>query len=195
MGLETQTDEQAVASSVEDPDAFVLIFDRHFDRIAGYLSRRAPASRVEELTSEVFVRAFKGRRRYDPDKADVLPWLYGIATNVLRESAREERRFLALIDRVATSGLGSLSVFSGERATTLAPQIASALGRLAADEREPLFLYALADLDYRQIAEALDIPVGTVKSRINRARGRLRQELAEAVAPPQLFKEEGISNG
>lgn len=195
MSLHHKSDAEVLSSSVEDPEAFLLVFDRHFDRIAGYMARRASASEVEELASEVFLRAFASRRRFDRSRADVLPWLYGIATNVLRENRRRERHELELVARMEAVARGG----SGTEATNadgpLAPRVAGALLSLSSKEREPLLLYALADLDYGQIAEALDVPLGTVKSRINQARNRLRRELGETGGMPPRLIEKGLGNG
>ena len=184
MGLERQSDSELLVSSVEDADAFLVVFERHFDRIAGYVGRRAGVAHSEELVSEVFARAFAHRRRYDPTKADVLAWLYGIATNVLREHFRESRRELALADKMQAY-TGGATTADADDGSPRVPLIVEAVRGLSAKDREPLFLYALADLDYQQIANALNVPVGTVRSRINRARGHLRRQLKEAWPIPR----------
>jgi len=203
MTSELRTDSELLASSVANPEAFLGLFERHFDRIAEYVARRAGGGAGDELASEVFVRAFADRRRYDPNRADVLPWLYGIATNVLREHFRESRRELALAEKLSTEVAAGAAVASSRSDDDLASRVGVAMRELSAKDREPLLLYALGDLDYQEIADALTVPIGTVRSRINRARAQLRQLLddsakttrAAAVTAPRLLAREGTSNG
>src|SRR6266536_4950671 len=96
-----RTDAEVLADSRAEPRAFMVIFDRHFAAIAGYLGRRLRWSVAEELTAEVFATAFAGRVRYDVRRADALPWLYGISANLLRAHARREERELELLARTA----------------------------------------------------------------------------------------------
>lgn len=194
MNLTQRSDEEVLVLSVENPEAFLVIFDRHFDRIAAYLARRSDAAQVDELSSEVFVRAFAHRRRFARERAEVVAWLYGIATNVLRENWRAERRQLELVARAKAIARGVRPAATTDEGLSM-PLVASAIARLAANEREPLLLYALADLDYAQIAAALEVPVGTVKSRINRAREHLRRDLADSEIAARHLTKEGISDG
>jgi DNA-directed RNA polymerase specialized sigma24 family protein len=127
VSLHQQSDAEVLSSSIEDPEAFLPIFDRHFDRIAGYIARRTSVSWVEELVSEVFVRAFANRRQFDRSRADVLPWLYGIATNVLRENRRRERRELELLARMEAAASGRVGTEATNGDSPLAPRVASAL--------------------------------------------------------------------
>lgn len=193
MNLSQRSDEEVLAFSVNDPDAFLMILDRHFDRMGAYIARRSEPSRAEELTTEVFVRAFANRRRYRRGTGEVLAWLYGIATNVLREARREKRRELDLLARIEATAQDERSPGPNDRA--IGPVVASALLGLSEHEREPLLLYALADLDYAQIAAALDAPVGTIKSRMNRAREHLRRQLDQAAAVQQRAMKEGVQDG
>src|SRR5579859_3907447 len=86
------TDSEAIAASVNDPPRFALVFERHYQAIWTYLARRVGAALAEELVSETFVRAFAGRDGYDGAYENARPWLYGIATNLLRKHARSEER-------------------------------------------------------------------------------------------------------
>jgi len=152
----------------------VTIFDRHFDAIRGYIARRLGAEAAADLTAETFMRAFDSRKRYDLTRPDALPWLYGIASHVLRRHARDEQRRLRAYARVATEP--QQTARDGELVDA---DIAAALAAIRPAEREVLFLYAWADLGYEEIAHALDIPVGTVRSRLARARAHA----AAAFAP------------
>jgi RNA polymerase sigma-70 factor (ECF subfamily) len=182
-GLPTSCDDRdAIAASLHDPARFAVIFDRHYEEIWAYLSRRVGRGLAEELASETFVRAFAGRNGYDPAYPDARAWLYGIATNLLRKHARtEERRrrayaralerdeFSADLDAVA----GRVDAFAGARV------MAAALARLAPADRDTLLLFALTELDYEGVALATGVPVGTVRSRLHRVRRHLRAALPE----------------
>jgi RNA polymerase sigma-70 factor (ECF subfamily) len=152
------------------------LFDRHFDAIHGYVQRRVGRSLADEIAAETFSRAFDRRRRYDTSRENARAWLLGIAANILRRHWRSERRRLAAYAR---SGGRDESELSGP----LAAELAAAVKALPLREREPLLLLAWADLSYDEIAQALDIPVGTVRSRISRARARLRGPQLDSYRP------------
>jgi RNA polymerase sigma-70 factor (ECF subfamily) len=160
-------DRDAVAASLHDPGRFAVVFDRHYEEIWSYLSRRAGGALADELASETFVRAFAGRAGYDLAYPDARPWLYGIATNLLRKHARtEERRcraYARALERDEFSGdvdavAGRIDAVAGARVA------AAALSRLAPADRDTLLLFALTDLDYEGVARATGVPVGTVRS-------------------------------
>jgi RNA polymerase sigma factor (sigma-70 family) len=160
------TDAQAIDASLADPEAFTPLFDRHFDAVHGYAQRRVGRDLADEVAAETFMRAFDQRRRYDLSREDARPWLLGIAANLLRRHWRSERRRLDAYSRSAGRE-------HGELAGPVAAELAAALKALPRREREALLLFAWADLSYDQIAVALGVPVGTVRSRISRGRGRL----------------------
>jgi RNA polymerase sigma factor (sigma-70 family) len=181
----TTTDADAISDSLRDPGAFVTIFDRHFDAIRDYLARRLGDDAAADLTAETFTRAFDARRRYDLSHVDARPWLYGIASNVMRRHARDERRRFRAYAKLASQP------HVPERDTQrFSPEVAAALAALSAAEREVLFLFAWADLSYEDIARALGIPVGTVRSRLARARAHAAAELT-----PQIARAEETVNG
>lgn len=187
----TWTDAQAIAASLTDADAFEAIFDRHFATISRYLRRRLTHTIADELAAEVFTTAFAGRRSYDLDRPDALPWLYGIAANLLRRHAREEERELHAYSR---TGIDPVAASDGEPLERLLrrdlePTLAQALMNLEAGDREALLLFAWANLSYDDIAYALELPVGTVKSRLNRARGNVRASLAPRFTAPAPSEE------
>jgi RNA polymerase sigma factor (sigma-70 family) len=170
----TGSDADAISASLRDPGAFVTIFDRHFDAIRSYLARRLGVDAAADLAAETFTRAFDARKRYDVSHADALPWLYGIASNVMRRHARDERRRLRAYGRLA-----SQPQVPDRDGHFFSADVAGALAALSPVERDVLLLYAWADLSYEDIARALDVPIGTVRSRLARARARA----AEALAP------------
>jgi RNA polymerase sigma factor (sigma-70 family) len=174
------SDAAAIEESLEAPGSFAVVFDRHYDAIWGYLCRRAGAAIADELAGETFLRAFATRARYDPARGDAGPWLYGIATNLLRRHARTELRRRRAYARAAEPE----NVDDGfERADARLDAVArlsaaaAALERLSAADRETLLLFALSELDYAGIAIATGVPVGTVRSRLHRARREIRLEL------------------
>ena len=175
--LTTPTDAQTIAASLEDEARFALIFDRHFAAIHRYLHRRAGRELADDLAAETFTQAFDHRSGFDATREDARPWLFGIAANLMRHHRRAERRRLLAYVRTGVDPVSELdvdAVHDRVDAAALGPRVALALARLDARDREALLLLAWADLTYPQIAEALGTPVGTVRSRIHRARRRVR---------------------
>jgi len=177
----SESDANAIRTSLSRPDAFVAIFERHFDVIARYLRRRVDSVLADELAAEVFTIAFSRRESYDSAQPDARPWLYGIAASLLRGHARAEERELRALARTCVDPLRVSSARGrapGARpGTALEPELARVLAELAPQDREVLLLYAWGDLRSEEIADALDLPVGTVKSRLDRARRLVREAL------------------
>jgi RNA polymerase sigma-70 factor (ECF subfamily) len=174
-------DAAVVVASLREPQAFAAIFDRHWPRIHAFCTARAGAA-GEDVAAEAFRVAFARRARYDRAYPDARPWLYGIATNLLREHFRGAARGARALERSAALGAGDRAE-AGEplallEAQMLGPDLTAALGALPAADRDALLLRAWAELDYDEIARALDIPLGTVRSRLNRARRRVRDHIA-----------------
>jgi RNA polymerase sigma-70 factor (ECF subfamily) len=169
-----------IAASLTDPAQFGLIFDRHYDAIHRYLARRVGWDLAEDLTASVFLAAFQSRTRFRPNGQDARPWLYGIATNILRRHTRTEVRRLRAYGRVADPGAVQIdrdAIANRLDAQRAAAVISDALAQLPEAERSVLLLVAWADLSYEEVAVALDVPIGTVRSRLHRVRGRLRELL------------------
>jgi RNA polymerase sigma factor (sigma-70 family) len=164
------TDAKAIAASLSEPRAFVDVFDRHFDAIHRYLRRRVGDAIADELTAETFAQAFEHRKRYDRRRPDARPWLYGIAHNLLRHHYRDEERALRAYTR-------NVDLNTSDPPDVRDSELAELLAELSDGERDVLLLVAWAELEYAEVAEALGIPVGTVRSRLNRARGRIRELL------------------
>jgi len=183
--LEHATDAAVIRHSLATPPDFTLVFDRHFDAVHGYAQRRVGPDLAEEIAAETFARAFDRRRRYDFRHADARPWLLGIATNILRRHWRSERRRLDAYRRAASEGRPH------ELPAALGQEIVDALDSLPGRERDALLLLAWGDLTYEEIAVALDVPVGTVRSRLARARRRMRDVLGSPSQPnPSLAAKE-----
>jgi RNA polymerase sigma factor (sigma-70 family) len=180
----TPADSDAISASLSTPEAFAAVFDRHVDTIHGYLQRRVGRDLADELCSQTFLVAFDRRDRYDLSRPDAGPWLFGIATNLLRRHHRTEVRQLRAYARAAQDpvthpfdGVEERVDASGERR-----RLVEALSELSDEERDTLLLYAWAELSYAEIADALEVPVGTVRSRLARARARVREPLEAAGA-------------
>ena len=161
-----------IERSLADPTGFAVIFDRHFDAVHGYLSRRVGRSAADDLAASTFTLAFEHRRRFRSEATSARPWLLGIATNLLRNQRRAENRALQALRRLAPDDVTPAS--SGTEETTELGELLAGLDR---DQRNVLLLYAWEELSYEEIANALGIPVGTVRSRLARARARLRARL------------------
>jgi RNA polymerase sigma factor (sigma-70 family) len=177
------SDAAAIAASLESPTAFALVFERHHPVVHRYLARRVGRDLADELAAETFAVAFAKRGRYDVSVDDARPWLFGIATKLAHRHWRREERELRAYAR---TGVDPAAPSPAERVNARAdsaiagPAIAAALAALSTDERDVLLLYAWEELDQPEIAAALSIAHGTVKSRLHHARARVRQSLAAA---------------
>jgi len=181
--LEILDDAQIIAACDRDPERFRELFERHFPPTLAFLRRRVGSDIAEELAIETFALAYRRRASYDPRRGSARPWLLGIATNLLRRHRRTEGRMLLAFARTGTDPVLSddPEYEAAERradARTATPALALALADLRQGERDVLLLFAWADLTYPEIADALGIPVGTVRSRLSRARSRVRELLA-----------------
>lgn len=160
-----------------DRDAFGVLFERHAKLIYNYCFRRiGDWATAEDLVSIVFLEAWRHRERLQPEKG--LPWLLGIATNVIRNRRRSERRHAAALRRVPDPG--PEPDFAADAATQLDDArliggVLAAVSKLPRREQEVFVLCAGLDLSYEDAAVALGIPVGTVRSRLSRARRKLRE--------------------
>ncbi|HEY3833445.1 MAG TPA: RNA polymerase sigma factor [Acidimicrobiia bacterium] len=163
---------EATPPRTAEPDEFTAVFEQHFDAIHRYVARRLGTEAADDLAAQVFAEAFANRGKYRSERGEIRPWLFGIATNLIR---RHHRREQAAWRAYAKHGADPLGIDAQPRLDEVA--VAKALGTLHARDRDALLLFVWADLTYEEIGAVLDIPVGTVRSRINRARTRLRSEL------------------
>ncbi|HEX4343994.1 MAG TPA: RNA polymerase sigma factor [Solirubrobacteraceae bacterium] len=174
-------DGAVLARSVGEPAAFAAIYERHAGHVLRYVRRRLGDAVAEDATTEVFVRAFKQRGGYVARHPTALPWLLWLAGLVIADQARAERRRLKLIARVAAAGGAAVPQGSGTPASpAVAPDVVRALRRLSPADRETLLLVVWGELSYEEAATAAGVPVGTVRSRIARARRQLRDAIPEA---------------
>ncbi|WP_217554780.1 RNA polymerase sigma factor [Streptomyces sp. GbtcB6] len=143
---------------------------------------------AEDIMSATFLEAWRLRERVDPSGGSLRPWLLGIATNIARNHMRGNRRY-----RAAVSALAAMDTELGDHADDVAGRVdddrraAAALAALASlrrPEREVVILCLWEGLDYAAASQALDIPIGTVRSRLSRARTRLRKHTVDALDLP-----------
>ena len=181
-------DAQLIEKSIEEPEVFGAIFDRYFTTIYRFCVRRVGAVAGEDLAGDVFRWAFENRHRFDPTTGDCRPWLYRIANNFVRNAVRSSGRQAVAYDRWVvgegqdSSPLDAL-VAGGIDADRDLRAVAAALELQPPEEVETLLLFAWDGLAYAEIASVLDIPIGTVRSRISRIRRRLRDVLDTSLLP------------
>lgn len=190
------TDSEIIERSIEDPEAFSGIFERHVRPVGGYIRRRLGGEAVDDVLSETFLVAFRKRSSYDLAAHSALPWLLGIATRLVRSHrAMEARHWRNLQVSAAVSGepdpespyaASERRLDSAASLRQLSPRIAA----LSPRDRDTLLLYAWADLTYEQTADALGVPVGTVRSRLNRVRRKLAPEGAQTTRLTWMAKVE-----
>jgi RNA polymerase sigma-70 factor (ECF subfamily) len=190
----TPSDARAIEASITDPAAFAAVFDRHATTILRFLARRVEPADAENLLGEVFRVAFERRCSYDTAHDSARPWLYGIATNLVARHRRSEARRLRAMASLAARRADAHGDDVGERAADAVDAdqswglLVDAVNDLPDGERHALLLYAWEELSYEDVASALGVPVGTVRSRISRARARLR-----AARPPHHDTEESAT--
>jgi RNA polymerase sigma factor (sigma-70 family) len=168
-----RSDAAVVERSIADPQAFAVLFDRHFDQIHGYLTQRVGRDRADDLAATTFTVAFERRATFR-GQDNVRAWLFGIATNLLRNEWRAEQRAISALAQLTAA---ADPAEAGARAHR--DEVLQALARLDPDQREVVLLHAWEGLSYEEIAAAIGVPIGTVRSRLARARQRLRQLLAD----------------
>jgi RNA polymerase sigma factor (sigma-70 family) len=181
---EARSDAELLALAWREPEAFGVVFDRHFATIHRYLERRIGRDGADELSGEVFRIAFEQRKRFRPMHESALPWLYGLATNVLLKRWRGETRqarAVSRLDVISQNGHGDELEGIDDRVTAEAARtrILAALAQLPPGDRDVVVLVAWEELTYEEVAAALEIPLGTVRSRLNRARRTLRELLPD----------------
>jgi RNA polymerase sigma-70 factor (ECF subfamily) len=184
----------AVVASVDHPHRFEAVFEQYHRTIHEYLARSVGRDRADELPGDVFVAAFAARARYEPARGSVRAWLFGIAANIRRTRARSDVRGRRAWERVggerdAQEG-GFEVVEDGLDHGRRLASVTEFLRELSDTDRDVLVLYAWGQLTYPEIAQALGIELGTVRSRLARARARLRELIA---ASGEVLDGSGVS--
>lgn len=177
--METVSDAEVIARSLGDPGAFAIVYDRHAAVLYRFLVRRVGAGAADGVLGDVFRIAFERRAAFDRGRSAARPWLYGIATHLLAKHRRAEARRLRATAELAASRPPPVDAADRAAASLDARglwwRVADAISALPAGERDALLLHVWEELSYEEVAAALGIPIGTVRSRINRARTRLRE--------------------
>lgn len=193
------TDSEIIRRSIDHPAAFAELFERHARVIGAFAARRIGADIAEDILSETFLVAFRRRNSFDPAWDSAKPWLFGIASRLVKKHrGREAAQWRSLEasarreDHVLDDSTGAVADRADAEATVraLAPRIAA----LARRDRDTLLLYAWGDLTYEEIGRALGIPTGTVRSRLNRVRRQLSGGEPDGATSPDWW-EGGSING
>ncbi|MEV5432846.1 RNA polymerase sigma factor [Streptomyces sp. NPDC052701] len=178
-----------------DHDAFGDLFDAYARSVYNHAYRlTGDWAAAEDVVSLTFLDAWRLRARLDEEGGSLRPWLLGIATNVTRNTRRAARRHAAAVARLPREeAVGDFADEVADRMddTAQLALVRTALAKLRRAEREVLALCVWSQLDYAAAAEALGVPVGTVRSRLSRARAKL----AKHVKNPELAPERGQMRG
>lgn len=180
------TDAAIIRRMDGDPGLFAIVFDRYYLDIHAYVSRRLGRDLADDLAAETFLVAFRQWQRYDTSREWARPWLLGIASNLVAGHQRAEaRRYRALARADSALAEGPAEGYVDRITNRLDAQavrgrLAQALAGIAPADRDVLLLVAWADLTSDEAARALNIPQGTVRSRLHRARKKLQAALGGA---------------
>jgi RNA polymerase sigma-70 factor (ECF subfamily) len=163
---------------------FEELYSEQVSRVFSFLARRVGADLAEDLTAQVFVEAWAGRDRYDPDHGVAAGWIFGIATNLLRRHHRHEETQLRAYARLGEDPVAAFDESAVVERVMVRDgwkHVAAALADLSDDDRDVLTLAGWAKLSYIELAAALGVPTGTVKSRLSRARTQLTRRLSSSI--------------
>jgi RNA polymerase sigma-70 factor (ECF subfamily) len=176
------SDAAVIRQSLDAPDEFAEIFERHHQAIWSFAVARLGREDGSDVASQVFVIAFEQRDRFDFEYESAKPWLYGIAANLIRRRYRSRKRKSAAMERVevrleeATDPMEEVDERLDARADLV--RVRDALAALSAKDRDIVMMAVMDELSYEEIGAVLGIPIGTVRSRLSRARRRLGELVA-----------------
>lgn len=177
-------------TDLTDVGEFAALFDEHYPRLHRYLHRRVGPDVADDLAQETFAEAIRRRHRYDPRRGAPGPWLYGISHTLLARHRRSEQRQLMAYARTGVDPFARSEddeAVSRADASSHGAALARALAGMSGRDRDVLLLFAMADFGYAEIAQALSMPVGTVRSKLHRSRRRLQTALGPSAAPSASF--------
>lgn len=190
---EHASDAEYLLRSLSQPEEFSVLYARHSTVVFRFLARQTDRQAAEDLLAEVFLTAFRIRERYDGSAPDARAWLLGIAANIARHHHRSDSRFTRLKRLVVRQGdmTNNEDLRTEQRldAEATRPQVEAALLELTPQHREVLLLSAF-DLNYEEMAEVLHVPVGTIRSRLSRARRQMRELLGSGGKYPLIDAEQ-----
>lgn len=171
-----------------EPECFGVLFDRHAEAVRSYCARRTGSLDVaDDLVSIVFLEAWRRRTEVVLAEESALPWLYGIARRTVLRRLRSTVRHRHAVSRLPAG------IAAPDHADAVAgrlddqrqlAELTPALGRLRASDQDVLLLCVWQGLDYASAAVSLGVPVGTVRSRLSRARARLHTAATETLVDP-----------
>ncbi|MER7501380.1 RNA polymerase sigma factor [Nonomuraea pusilla] len=176
----------------DEPDRFTALFTRHAPELKRYAVRRLGLEPADDIVAETFAVALQNLASYDTGRGDERAWLYGIATNLIGRHRRREIALYRALSRTGTDAVTEPFTDEVDRRVTAdgaRRRLAGALAGLSRAHRDTLLLVTWAELTYEEAALALGVPVGTVRSRINRARSKVRRALG-GIDP--TAEEEGV---
>lgn len=168
-------------------DQFAVHVADNVAELHRYVARRVGIDAAEDIVADVFLTAYRRRDRFDPALGPIRPWLFGIATNVIHRHRRQEARHLRALARldgqqVSPDAYRSEPIIGAEHRA-----LVTALGRMKTEQRDALFLSAVAGLTTPEIAQAMAVPEGTVKTWLHRGRAvaaeHFERTLADAGVP------------
>jgi RNA polymerase sigma-70 factor (ECF subfamily) len=176
------TDAEIIRASWDNPDRFGTLYDRYAAVLYGYAGLRVGRATAEDVVADTFLAAFAQRHGYDLSRGSARPWLFGILTNKIAERSRAEkihyRAYARAWQNPVAEGVAD-RVADQVTAEAQRGRLAAALSRLSPADRHVLLLVAWGELSYDEVAQALGIPPGTVASRLNRARRKVRAALGD----------------
>jgi RNA polymerase sigma factor (sigma-70 family) len=179
------TDAEVIRESLAEPERFGVLYERHANVLHGYAYRRLGREAAKDVVAETFMRAFRARYTYDLRHSEARAWFFAIAVReIARHHRVEQARYRTLLRATRDRGDENLAdrVVEAASAQQWRRPLVEALMRLSRIERDVLLMVAWADLTYEEVAKALDVPVGTVRSRLHRARQKVRKYLPDDIA-------------
>ncbi len=182
-----RTDSEVIKESMLDPNHFGVLYERHARVLHGYAYRRLGREAAEDVVAETFLKAFRARQTYDLRHSDARPWFFAIAINeIARHHRVEKARYRALLRSIHQDQEGTESIANqvadAVSARTLRRPLIEALTKLSRRDRDVLLMIAWAGLTHEEVARALQVPAGTVRSRLHRARQKIRKYLPDDIA-------------
>jgi RNA polymerase sigma factor (sigma-70 family) len=175
-------DARARSVTMSDTEEFGLLYDRYAGQLYRYAYQRAGDQAAQDIVADTFLAAFQQRASFDPARGEARPWLFGILTRKLARYHRTEKaRYLAFARAAEpdTEHNPDERITEAVSAAAMRAPLAAALAKLSRGDRDVLLLVAWADCTYEEVATVVGIPIGTVRSRLNRARRKVRQALGE----------------
>jgi RNA polymerase sigma-70 factor, ECF subfamily len=184
-GGDSSDEALAAAANAGDRGALEVLLARHLDRVHA-ICRRVTGHPEDALdaTQEALIALTRGLHRYD-GRSLFTTWLYRVATNAALDELRRKKRRPEPAELSEDRPMAGTAGGGVESVVAARLDVDAALAGLSPEFRAAVVLRDLCDLDYAEIAEVLDVPIGTVRSRIARGRAAIADQLREPTAPPE----------